>query len=212
MIGSHRHMKLSERAAPIYVLVDYFNLLDDSAFSKVAGAPHIERNLVVLFERLDRALQGASGQKLCEVTVRLYGGWTQVPVKARGQTKSPTAMIISGCLHKYRIRVGGLSFRPELALATGSYPALELVGTLRTGEHKLGQKMVDTSIAVDAIHYSQREHEAVVIVSNDDDFVPACLAARRITDRIHFLRPPSATHPRLNDLLLRKAQVTLALF
>ncbi len=202
-----------KRANPVFCVVDYFNLLDDRRFDKQLTRQAAERNLEVLLSGLTRALsRELPRDTTSELNVRLYGGWTQLPTKvstSETAALSPFARDLASALPRYRTFDPPFSVVPELALATCAVPNSQLIGTLRNDQSKRGQKMVDTAIAVDLVHLAFRAHEALVLVSNDDDFVPPCLAASRASRKLRVLHLPDPKRMGWNDHLLRKSGIEI---
>lgn len=116
-------------------------------------------------------LQG--GDLIHETRCRLYGGWFDI----NGNPLQQHGWVLAG-LRGF----GGLDGRVrtvgEVADSLGCHPAAKLVGTYKNQ----GQKMVDEMISLDALFYARSgDHASLLIVSDDDDFVPATIAVTQET-------------------------------
>ncbi len=143
-----------------------------------------------------------------ELVVRVYGGW----VNERGH-QSRRAQWLLTALAWYRGRRGNAIVKPSLVTALACRSSDVLLGTVRESETGVRQKMVDAMLGLDALHFARDQSLPVLIVSDDDDLVPAALSARSLSTscRVHWLRrrrPDSA----LNDSLLGRAGVTFGSF
>ncbi len=139
-----------------------------------------------------------------ELLVRVYGGW----VDERGQHSRRAQWLLTG-LPWYRGRSGSTIVKPTLVTCLACRNADILIGTVRYSSAGLRQKMVDNMITVDALHFVRDCDFPVLLFSDDDDLVPAALAAKPASaSRIHWLRRRKAGSG-MNDALLRRAGVTL---
>jgi hypothetical protein len=135
-----------------------------------------------------------------EYHIRLYGGW----IDELGQLTSlgQWLLVASSAL---RGRKHGVLVKPQVATSVAIRATEILIGTTRKDTVKARQKMVDCMIAVDLLHYSRSE--TVVVVSDDDDLVPAVFAATvRCAGHVVWLRHRHAGWG-LNDSLLTAAGV-----
>ena len=130
-----------------------------------------------------------SGHDVHEVQCRLYGGWRDV-------TGKPTEHLVWVIRHLGRLRGlrGRMRIVPTVAEALACAPRKQLRATYRNR----GQKMVDGMLAMDAHRYARfAEHSRIIVVSDDDDFVPVVLAITVETDAsVVWLRQRTAA---LND-------------
>jgi hypothetical protein len=140
-----------------------------------------------------------------ELLVRVYGGW----IDERGRQSQRAQWLLAG-LAWYRGRRGPTIIKPSLVTALACRTSDTLVGTIRQTPTGFRQKMVDILIAIDAIYFARDCGHAVVIFSDDDDLVPAALAASSMVRPLHFhwLRRRTAGSA-MNDVLLQRAGVTI---
>lgn len=119
-----------------------------------------------------------------ELYMRLYGGWLteRNQLTQRGQDVTGAATFCRGLR-------SGVRVLPILTTSLAVCSDRALIGTFRTGRGATGQKMVDTMLSVDAIHFSSLGRPCVLIVSDDDDMVPAAISAsKRSVSSVHLLR------------------------
>jgi len=108
-----------------------------------------------------------------ELHIRLYGGW----LNERGHYTQRAEWVLSQ-INTVRGRVNGVRVVPDVVIAIAECGSKPLFGLVRTIRSLRAQKMVDTMIAVDAIHFADGRSGPLLIVSDDDDIVPPALAAR----------------------------------
>lgn len=182
-------------------LVDYDNL--HNAAEKCRA--DVEQNVIALRQLIIRAAAVIDGG--CdEIRVRLYGGW-------RDERRRATAkcLWLVEYLSQLRGREGRLLFTSELVFAALCRPADILIGTYRRAPPPPRQKMVDTMMVVDVVHLLRDPDANVIILSDDDDLIPAALLGHRdITEErpLHWMRRPRE-YPGYNDELLRSLGVRL---
>ncbi|MEU6919385.1 hypothetical protein [Streptomyces olindensis] len=103
-----------------------------------------------------------------EVECRIYDGWVD---RAGGYMEK--YRIANSLLNTLRSLEDGVRIIPRLATSLACNPQAKLTGTYKNG----GQKMVDQMLAQDAHFYSeQEEYDRILVVANDDDYVPAMMA------------------------------------
>ena len=86
---------------------------------------------------------------------------------------------------------------------------LTLVGTYRDG----GQKMVDGMISTDLVHLAPDRDRSLVLVSDDDDFVPSAIAGGGLRSKrnpLFILRRKKKPGTGSNDHLLSASNVVVA--
>ena len=107
-----------------------------------------------------------------ELDIRLYGGWTD-------STGFPSrvASWFYELLPNLRGRRCGLIVRPALATTMIQFPEFFLRGTVRGGEGRQRQKMIDGMMGCDALHVATLERTYIGVVTDDDDLLPATLSA-----------------------------------
>ena len=140
-----------------------------------------------------------------ELLVRMYGGW----VNERGHQSQRGQWLLTA-LAWYRGRRGRVIVKPSLVTSLACRASDILLGTVRESGTGVRQKMVDAMLGLDALYFARDHSLPVLIVSDDDDLVPAALSVCSLSQayRVHWLRrrrPDSG----LNDRLLRRAGVSL---
>jgi hypothetical protein len=140
-----------------------------------------------------------------ELLIRVYGGW----IDEQGQHSRRAQWLLVG-LGWYRGRSGPTIVKPTLVTSLACRNSDTLIGTVRQTPTGLRQKMVDNIIAVDAQYFACDRRLPVVVFSDDDDLVPAALAAGSTAGsiRFHWLRRRKVGSG-MNDALLRRAGITL---
>ena len=133
-----------------------------------------------------------------EVDVRLYGGWRDIS----GQ---PTEQRVWITRHLNRLRSiqDRVRLVPTVVDSILSAPRFELHGTYKNR----GQKMVDVMIVEDAHSVAQMPGTILMLVSDDDDFVPAMLALTMTTPLVVlWLRQRVAAE---NDKYFRQGSIEM---
>lgn len=141
-----------------------------------------------------------------EIDLRLYGGW----VCEKGQY-SRNALWMLVALNRHRGLRLGIRMMPQLVISAACQPTDVLVGTVRLRARPVRQKMVDALLTVDVLHLADALYAAFLIVSDDDDFVPCAIAARRMVDTPCYLIRHRLAGDGLNDSILTKSGVALGL-
>lgn len=156
-------------AAPTFIaLIDY----DNAKFHKKEySVTDVDANLESLSEYLVARCSEMSFEP-GEVAVRLYGGW----INERGHLTQRCQWIVAR-LDTIRGLRRNVRLLPHLVHSIAQRSDLQLKGTCRTSRSPPEQKMVDTMIAVDLLHYAALGHP-ILLATDDDDLVPAILAAR----------------------------------
>ena len=131
----------------------------------------VERRTDDLVDAITRVFRGAFPD-LRELDVRLYGGW----MDERG-VPSPAAFLLLQVVPALRGRRHGVIVRPSLATAMVRFPDFRLRGTVRLRTKPKRQKMVDGMLGCDAIFVAADRLTRIGVVTDDDDLVPALLAA-----------------------------------
>lgn len=182
-------------------LLDYDNIVDPRTEH---GALDVEANLLALRTTLVTHCQHVV-IGLRELNLRIYGGW----LTDRGQyTQRGEWLLKYGSI--VRGRVEGVRVLPELATSIAACRSMQLIGSYRKRGTSPVQKMVDTMMAVDALHYVESDAQLVAIVSDDDDLVPPALAA--VSKRrayVHLVRRRCAGHG-INDVTCMRFGVTIS--
>lgn len=165
-------MRLNYLAAmmrSVNALVDYDNAVGPTERNAYDAQANLERFLRDLASAVIAVLPRAD-----ELYVRLYGGWTTTD-----NQNSPRADLLLPLLSGFRKRIDGLRVKPTLVRSLVLHSDLDFLGTYRQG----GQKMVDVMLSLDLIEQAKQLDKAVLIVSDDDDFVPACACAAHLRSR-----------------------------
>lgn len=150
------------------------------------------RNIEQVIERLQNAIAQyiASFDKrdAYRVNWRIYHGWHQ------GKTKTKDRLLFEKFLTQATARtIKKVSFSSDYvfsgSLCCSSFrkPIVDTVRTDQTtGETR--QKMVDTMLVCDLLHLARtREYFLIIVVANDDDFVPALYTAEAWKGRVIML-------------------------
>lgn len=160
-------------------------------------------NLTELLDRLTDSV-GAAFPAATEIDARLYGGWV-----GEDGRYSRLAEWTFGALHQLRGRRNGIRLRPQMVISAACQPRDVLIGTVRLLSRPKRQKMVDGLLTIDALHLSDEEAD-FLLVSDDDDFVPAAMALRSATARSCFILRLRGPGQGLNDVTLSRNGIGLA--
>lgn len=128
-----------------------------------------------------------------EINFRFYGGWSTKD----GQASQKCVWLLTA-IGRFNRRHGSVRAKCGLARELIAQTELSLVGTYRDGS----QKMVDGMITADLIHLSADEEISIVLVSDDDDFVPGVITGscrRPPKSPLIVLRPKRKKNDPLND-------------
>lgn len=180
----------------VFALIDWHNIkryfapdFDVNPRRKLPGA------LLRLQAAIASTLQHTSTSTGYRVFIRMYHGWHA----GREQTQYRTVFNGHNEDASMARKIGSVSFAAgfhfgnELACGTARNP---LYNTFRSG----GQKMVDTAICADLLHLLHtKEADLVLVVSDDDDFVPAVFTASSWSRRSILLRPAGRTLADVTD-------------
>ena len=165
----------------------------------------VEQNLLVVVRSLTEWLAAHGELRSNEVELRFYGGWTSASAHftQRGDWMLKRLSASRGLF-------SGIRVHPVLSLAIAESNACVLRGLCRTRNGQQEQKMVDSMICVDLMHYSRHLKGTIVTASDDDDLVPALLAASlRCALPLRLLRHRIASHG-LNDHHLLASNIVIA--
>lgn len=142
--------------------------------------------LLSIFDSLFRMLR-ASTTEYDEIRARFYGGW----LHEDGRWTERADWMRSE-LRALRGRRDGIRVLPELAVALISIPARGLRGTARIrtdrSAYSFEQKMVDTLLSTDLVLLNPAVDEDILVISDDEDLVPAVMAAQSLYGRVALLR------------------------
>ena len=107
-----------------------------------------------------------------DVRVRFYDGWRDV-----GGNPTRRARLLLELLPQLRGLRHGVRLHPSIAEAPLDATWSPLRGTFRTVPFPPHQKMVDVLIAIDLVRLSATSSGPILLLSDDDDYVPALLVA-----------------------------------
>lgn len=114
--------------------------------------------------------------RTAEARVRFYDGWRDIAGNPTGRARLLLALLpqIRGLRHDLRLL-------PSIAEGVFDTAWSPLRGTFRTVPSPPHQKMVDVLLANDLVRISGRSRAPLLLFSDDDDYVPALLAASTVT-------------------------------
>lgn len=137
--------------------------------------------------------------RISELQVRLYGGWLDERGQATGR-----ADWIYRVVGDMRGRRNGVRVLPQVATTIASCPDDALIGLCRKRAGSREQKMVDTMMTVDLLHFAQERDAILLVMSDDDDMVPGVLAAASYWAKPVWLLRRRKDGAGLNDRVCRK--------
>lgn len=159
----------------------------------------VDRQLRELQEALALTLQQHDRQARFRVSLRLYHGWH------RGRTKTQDRLEIERFLDQQGLQraVGKVSFAPELAYSDELMCRSErryLFDTLRRRQDGSDeQKMVDTALVSDLLHFvHSRAGALALVVGDDDDLLPGIFTAESWGCRVLLARLRTEDNQHLN--------------
>ncbi len=135
---------------------------------------HIDAlDLIALLVRTGCGVEAPAPHAVHEVECRLYGGFRDI---AGRPTERGTWL--TRHIGQLRGLKDGIRIVPTMAESIASAPGALLSGTFANGV----QKMVDTMMSEDAGEFARSGlHNSLLLLSDDDDFVPTVLAISRTT-------------------------------
>lgn len=179
-----------------------------------------ERTLDLVGRRISRALSSVDAFTRFDVSMRFYHGWHR-GFEPTANWRALVSVAAGADFSAMSIRPN-VSLRAEISYGNRLLSALDkrlhprlgihLPNTLRPDTRisvrkELIEKMVDTAMASDVVDVAHRDRVRwIVVVGNDDDLVPAVLAAEgiraRADGRVLLLRNrPSGPFLRLDGIL-----------
>lgn len=153
---------------PGLALVDYDNLSPPPKPGRDTPRPGVGRvveAVVIGFRRAFRDIR--------DLDIRLYGGW----IDERG-SRTRAAVGLNAELPLLRSTIRGVKVRPVIATRILQVPDFVLRGTVRLRARRARQKMVDGMLGCDALFAASSGMKRVGVVTDDEDLVPALLAAQ----------------------------------
>jgi hypothetical protein len=180
---------MSGEIIPVRILVDWNNvqarILPEFHRNPSRFVPEIvlkvQQEVAALLFRVDAAAK-------FRVALRIYYGWHS----KRDPTPARRLFERHQFDQSFARRFGNVSFSRgfefgnELCCYEESFP---LYDTYRGKGQKGGQKMVDTAITCDLLHLGRFFPSLIgIVISDDDDFMPAVITCRRWRARSYLLR------------------------
>ena len=142
------------------ILVDYDNVRP-SGYE--GSADVVEQHLRIVVEALATCIAPHVDREFKEIELRLYGGWLN---ETGHYTQRGDWMLKR--LHVVRGLFGGVRVMPVLVLSIAECSTHVLRGLCRLRSGVQEQKMVDSMICVDLLHFSTSRSGSIVTVSDDD--------------------------------------------
>lgn len=190
VVRKSRSCPVSRGITEVYTLVDWHNvqrfLCED--FHRFPER-HLPQVLFAIQECVAKVLQRRDSSRYYRVTTRVYHGWHE------GREATPVRRVFDKFEHDEASarRFSRVSFRRGFQYGDSlacDFEGGTLFSTFRSG----GQKMVDTAICCDLLHLlSSGIADTCVILSDDDDFVPALATARTWQRNAILIREPASS-------------------
>jgi hypothetical protein len=181
------------RVRPIYraaILLDWRNLLG-SETNKSRGIPasrFIRQTIFAVQEACAAAIAALGTGRRYQCRVRVYDGWHAARVPTPNRIDFEKLYTSPASADDFSRTIGRVSFpgRPEFG---DQLVHDQRYGTLYDTHRAQGQKMVDTSIVADALALLMTNFaDLVIIVSDDDDYIPAMVMGEALDQTIYLLR------------------------
>jgi hypothetical protein len=189
----------------VSALVDWDTARRLSPFSSEPSSRHLESIFVKLQDALANHLSSVDNKIVYRVQWRIYHGWHS------GKTKTADRLIFEKYIAFARPRTIRLvsfstdfAFGDSLCCRSHRNPIYDtLRRDVQTKEPH--QKMVDTILACDLLHLARtRESDMIVLVANDDDFIPVLFTAEMWKARVLMLHTRETMNAHLNSAGLAK--------
>lgn len=160
-----------------------------------------EANVLAISERIVEICR-STFPGVGEVAIRLYGGWTD-----KNGSATERAHRLYRVIPGVPRRIRGLRVSIEVPVSPIVLPH-RLKGLQKDG----GQKMVDTLISVDMTYCALQLECPLILLSDDEDMVPAALLSGHLLSGHRSRRPVCLSRDRAcglgaNDLLLSGAGI-----
>lgn len=171
----------------VVCLVDLFNVQ-----AKLHSLTDVE---LAVEEAVQALISAARAQSIqgAEFDLRLYGGWMD-------PTSSYTHVanwLLQAASNTRGLR-GGWRIVPTCVTTLARFPSVILNGTLRKAGGRPQQKMVDTMLCLDLLYFIENQ-EKVLLLSDDDDLMPAVLTAASMRPKELSLIRRRAAGQGMND-------------
>lgn len=181
------------RARPIHraaILIDWRNVIgsDPNRSRGVPADRFIRETIFAVQEACAAAIASLGGGRRYQCRVRVYDGWHAGRVPTPNRVSFERLYRSSASGDDLSRTIGRVSFpgRPEFG---DQLVHDDRYGTLYDTHRTQGQKMVDTSIVADALALLMTDYaDLVVIVSDDDDYIPAMVIGDALNHAICLLR------------------------
>jgi uncharacterized LabA/DUF88 family protein len=184
-----RHL---EKAA---ILVDWNNAVNIIGKSEArVGLKRVIRDTISRIQLCSaRVLSSIDGTSRFACSLRIYYGWHSLREPTDLRKKFDDLIADPQFTSSVSRTIGRVSFLPEIYYGDHIFSD-EKYGTLYNTKRAQGQKMVDTAIACDTLTllftgYARK----IVIISDDDDFIPSLVSAEALGFRVFLVRRPGHT-------------------
>jgi hypothetical protein len=181
------------RDRPIYraaILLDWRNLLGaDPGKSRGISAHRLIRQTIFAVQEACATVIGSLGTgRRYQCRIRVYDGWHAERTPTPNRVDFEKLYSYPEATDDFSRTIGRVSFpgRPEF----GDHLVHdERYGTLYDTHRAQGQKMVDTAIVADALALLTTDFaDLVIIVSDDDDYIPAMVTGEALDHTLYLLR------------------------
>lgn len=179
----------------IYTLIDYDNI---KPYRQETTIYDVQANIVSITKSVIDFCSNSLKDK-GDINIRLYGGWIDEVghYSQLGNWLLSSLGMIRGLINHWRVI-------PSLVTSIAVLPGETLLGTLRTHQPRLKQKMVDSMLAVDSIYFANQTTSHLLLISDDDDMVPPVLASRMLSVNNLFVIRKRANGTAINDNLCNR--------
>lgn len=182
----------------VHTLVDYDNAIE----LRERVRSDVTVNLATLCRRLVGSVANIIPDSE-ELFIRLYGGWMTLD-----SSLSHRGGWLLGEVPNFRRKIDPLRLKMTIVREILARSDLTFCGTYQHDE----QKMVDVMIAVDLLVLATETDTSLVLVSDDEDFVPAvvaCAEHRTPRNPLHLLRRRKLAGSAPNDDILQSCNVVI---
>src|SRR5579883_2861742 len=177
------------------VLVDWRNVLGFGANSP-PGVPvgrFIRETMLALQNACAELITSVAAGVRYQCRMRVYDGWHTQQTPTQNRLQFERLLVEIDGISNFSRTIGCVSFPfdPEFGDRLVND---EQFGTLFDTKRAQGQKMIDTAIVADAlVLLIQNYTDLIIIVSDDDDYIPALVAARAMGRCLYLLRREGRT-------------------
>lgn len=145
------------------------------------------------------------GRHVYRVQMRLYHGWHKKLTKTDDRREFEAASLEARVLGRVSF-ANGVVYGNELLCGGKRF---QLYDTLRANDGVEEQKMVDTALVSDLLHYARTQSkDLALVVGDDDDLLPGVFTAEVWGAKVLVLRirPEDSKHLKTDRLILRRGQ------